>query len=57
MTMEEELARRAAAAESGAQLVADQHRFSEEKNKVPGFLGLGVAGVGGVDGCRVRSRV
>ena len=37
MTMEEELARRAAAAESGAQLVADQHRFSEEKNKVAGL--------------------
>ena len=41
MVMEEDLARQAAAAESGAQLVADQHRFNEEKNKVSRALMLG----------------
>ena len=49
MTMEEELARRAAAAESGAQLVADQHRFSEEKSKVgkgKALIGVRAAFVG-----------
>ena len=34
MAMEEELAQRAASAESGAQLVADQQRYLEEKKKV-----------------------
>ena len=38
MAMEEDLARQAASAESGAQLVADQHRFLEEKHKVGGGL-------------------
>ena len=33
LAMEEELARRAASAESGAQLVADQQRFLQEKKQ------------------------
>lgn len=32
--MEEELARRAASADAGAQLVADQQRFLQEKKRV-----------------------
>ena len=38
MTMEEELAQRAVSAESGAQLVADQQRYLEEKKKVGAAL-------------------
>jgi hypothetical protein len=38
MVMEEELAQRAVSAESGAQLVADQQRYLEEKKKVGGAL-------------------